>query len=365
MVARLFRAVADMDLRVTHKNEEMNSKLAALQGTVLAGSPESHEHKGTGRTHAMDAMLSALSVLRSQVSAESERLDILNSTQKVQTLNLRNSLGSLETRMVSDDANIKKELKTSQLGVSRQIKVELSGVEEQVAAEQQAARVEKSKQAALASDMQTALARLHKLVAAMHTKVDSVDSAVARSGARDSAKFTSLQGSIDAADSMIESMTKELSSRSRESDAYSTRHEEAARAVTREVAKARLREKAEAARVAALKNGLEVVEGDETLLHDQEKAIRAAAAQQAQEERAVKSRVDAADGRFQHLSTEVSALRGWARNQSRFDAGLDQVVAALPHHLALMAAEAKHTASATTTALRTDDAREAHVHHRH
>ncbi len=306
-----------MDLRVTHKNEEINSKLASLQRTVLARSPESHEQKETGRTHSMNDMVSALSVLRSQVSAESERLDILNSTQNVQTSKLRNSLGSLKKRIVSDDANIKQELKKSQLDTSREIQQELSGVEEQVQAEQRAAQVQEKKQVALASDMQVALARLHKLVTAMHTKIASVDRAAARSGARYSAKFKSLEGSIDAADGMIESMKKEVSSRSLESDAYSKRHEETVRALAREVAKARLREKAEAAKVAALKNGLEVVEGDETLLHDQEKAIRSAAAQQAQEERAVKSRVDAADGRFQHLGSVLAQYRRVRGDQYR------------------------------------------------
>jgi len=156
MVARLFRAVADMDLRVTHKNEEVNSKLTALQHSVEADSiaaarpPESPEHKETKRTHKMHAILSALSVLRSQVSAESEKLDILNSTQKVQTSSLRSSLGSLKTRIVSDDATINKELKNSQLGISRHIKLELSRVEDQVETEQKAGQVEEKKQAALA-----------------------------------------------------------------------------------------------------------------------------------------------------------------------------------------------------------------------
>jgi hypothetical protein len=309
MVARLFRAVADMDLRVTHKNEEINSKLATLQRTVTVQQTESHEHKEAGRAHRMNAILSALNMLRNQVSAESERLDILNSTQNVKSSNLRRGLGSLEKRMHSDDASIQQELKNSLLDNSRQTKMELSGVEAQVQAEQKAARVEVNKQAALASDLQSALARLHKLVAAMHAKVGSVDRAVARRGARYSAKFKSLEGSMDAADGMIESMKKELSSRSHESDEYSKRHEETARALAREVAKVRLKEKAEAARVVALKNGLQVVEGDETLLHDEEKAVRATSAQQAHEERAVKGRVATADRRFERLSTVPRALR--------------------------------------------------------
>jgi hypothetical protein len=40
------------------------------------------------------------------------------------------------------------------------------------------------------------------------------------------------------------------------------------------------------------------------------------------------------------VAQEVSGLRVWAVNQSRFDAGVDRLAAALPHHLAAMAAEA-------------------------
>ncbi len=304
MVARLFTAVADMDLRVTHKNEEINSKLAALKRTVEA---ESHVHKGNGRTHKMDAMLSALSVLRSQVSAESERLGILNSTQNLQASNWRGGLASLNARLASDDSNIERELKTSQVDSSRQIKLELSGVEKQIQAEQQSAQVEAGKQATLDSNLQIALARLHRLVAAMHTKVDSVDRALARKGSHYSAKFKSLEGSVDAADAMIESLKKEVSSRTRASEEFSKSHGQTVRALAREVAKARLKEKAEAAKVAALKNGLEVVEGDETLLHEQEKAIRATAAQQAKEERAVKNGADGAHRQLQHLSSVRTA----------------------------------------------------------
>ena len=272
MVARLFRAVAAMDLRVTQKDEEVNAKIDRFQTEISEKSDSSGAHPPSQLSqNRIHSLLSELRLLKSAVSAESEKVKTLNISASTEIKNLEGSVASLKKKIRTNELDLN-EAKMSRQMHSLPTSSEISKLSGALQLQEQKAEDQKSKQDAQILSIQQYLTNISELVVSTRAEVHAVDTEWSSRSSLYRSNFQSLQRKINAEKGMIDTVRRSVAAERR--DKRDGVHLDILHKLSRELAKVRLKEKSEEVKVSALRKGLKAVEADATLLHDKEKQIR-------------------------------------------------------------------------------------------
>jgi hypothetical protein len=328
MVARLFRAVAAMDVKVTDNNNAVNSKIAALKAKVH-GTRAVNTHQSR-LVHTPDSakIQSELKSLRKQVVTEASELEVMNKTTRAEQMNMHGGLASLRNRIKTDYAALRDDISLAQKRLALHVKSNLSRVIEKIRHEKDSEIDGERIEERHALQIKKVLANLQVLAASMHSQVTAVDNDMMSRDFDYRRKFRSLQHKVKIDSGLIRSMREKEENFKSDADDLSRIRIGNVHKLSRELAKVRLMEKAEAARAAGLKKGLLAVEEDVTLLRNEEKGLRSRETSEQQKERDASQKLSSVNRHVEHLDevgrADLAMLlihEGISTNQCAFRSG--------------------------------------------
>lgn len=297
MVARLFRAVAEMDLKVTHNKKNLAAKISALQAKV-DGSSNPRRSVQSGQ----DSEFSGLKSLRRKAQIESSELMVLNETFMKALRHINNGLASVRKRVELDHDSLSNDVNLERKQLFLEMDSNVSGFAKKINSDNSLLTAREKMERKNIAGIQLAVANLQTLTSSMHSRIATTDKDNIRKESRYQDQFRRLQQKVSADSAMIESINRhEKSARSSETDSNRIQYG-MLRKLSKELAKVRLKEKSDAEKAAALKKGLGAVEDDLNLLHNKETSLRSKVTSEERTQRSTSRKISSMKRHMTHLT---------------------------------------------------------------